>query len=84
MTNKSNSENREPTIDDIINEIKSKSSNGDYIYRGERQLHCKVSSTLYREHDDIDIEYFDLRNAVSRIRLFRSNTNNHSQNVNTT
>ena len=67
MTNKSNSENREPTIDDIINEIKSKSSNGDYIYRGERQLHCKVSSALYREHDDIDIEYFDLRNAQREI-----------------
>ena len=65
MTNKSNSENREPTVDDIINEVKSKSSNGDYIYRGERQPHCKVSSALYREYFDredtnVNIEGFDL------------------------
>ena len=70
MANKSNSENKEPTIDDIINEIKMKSSDGDYIYRGERQPHCKISSALYREYFDnedinVDFESFDLR-AVQR------------------
>ena len=62
----SNSEKSEPTIDNIINEIKEKSSDGDYIYRGERQPHCKVSSALYREyikirkHIEFDVENFDL------------------------
>ena len=74
MANKSNSENQSPTIDDIINdiinEIKDKSSDGDYIYRGERQPHCKISSALYREYFDnedinVDFESFDLR-AVQR------------------
>ena len=70
MANKSNSENQSPTIDDIINEIKMKSSDGDYIYRGERQPHCKISSALYREYFDnedinVDFESFDLR-AVQR------------------
>ena len=70
MANKSNSENRSPTIDDIINEIKNKSSDGDYIYRGERKKYCKISSAFYREYFDdedikIDFEGFDLR-AVQR------------------
>ena len=70
MNNKSNSENRSPTIDDIINEIKRKSEHGDYIYRGERQPHCKISSALYREYfenEDINVDFegFDLR-AVQR------------------
>ena len=67
MENKSNSENQPLTIDDIINEIKRKSSDGDYIYRGERKRHEKVSSALYREYDEIrkhitfDSDIFDLR-----------------------
>ena len=40
--------------DDIINEIKEKSSDGDYIYRGEHKEHCKISSTLYREYIKIN------------------------------
>ena len=67
MANKSKSE---PNIDSIINEIKKKSAGGDYIYRGERQLHDDVSSGLYREYFnnknidiDIDLTDFDLRTA---------------------
>ena len=66
MNNKSNSKNQPLTVDDIINEIKQKSSDGDYIYRGERKNHKKVSSALYREyikirkHIKIDVENFDL------------------------
>ena len=48
MRNKSDSK----TIDDIINEIKSKSADGDYIYRGEREKYEKVSSALYREYTE--------------------------------
>ena len=66
MNNKPNNENQSLTIDDIINEIKQKSTDGDYIYRGERKNHKKVSSALYREyikirkHITIDVENFDL------------------------
>ena len=60
MANKSNSE---PTIDDLINEIKQKSADGDYIYRGERKRHRKISSAFYRECAKIDSDHFDLRNA---------------------
>ena len=65
MNNKSNSENQPRTIDDIMNEIKQKSTDGDYIYRGERKEHSKISSSLYREyikireHIEIDVENFE-------------------------
>lgn len=64
MKNKSSSK----TIDDIINEIKSRSTDGNYIYRGEPKKYPKISSTLYREYFDdkdinIDFEGFDLRNV---------------------
>ncbi len=61
------SENNVPIIDDIIDEIKDKSSNGEYIYRGESKRHSKISSTLYREYINIsehithDLNIFDLR-----------------------
>ena len=74
MTNKSNNVKRESTIDDIINEIKQKSNDGDYIYRGERRRHpgelknhLKVSSALYRDYAKIDFEGFDLRLAQKQI-----------------
>lgn len=51
---------RVPTIDDIINEIRSKSTHGDYIYRGERKKYKQVSSALYRECANIiDVEEFE-------------------------
>ena len=65
MNTKSNSENQPCTIDDIMNEIKQKSPDGDYIYRGERKEHSKISSSLYREYIkirdliEIDVENFD-------------------------
>ena len=61
------SENNVPIIDDIIDEIKDKSSDGEYIYRGESKRHSKISSTLYREYIKIsehithDLNIFDLR-----------------------
>ena len=67
MNNTPNSVNQSLTIDDIIGEIKMKSEDGYYIYRGERQPHCKVSSALYREYEKIDIEEFDLREAQSEM-----------------
>ena len=44
-----------------ITEIANASANGNYIYRGESEIHDKVSSNLYREYkDDIEAEYFDI------------------------
>ena len=60
MQKKSTSKSNAAAIDGIINEIKSKSIDGDYIYRGERKVYEKVSSSLYRECAEIDIEEFDL------------------------
>ena len=73
MSNKSNSKNQETSIDDIINEIKQKSKDGNYIYRGENNKeYCKISSTLYREYfndedPNIDFKGFDLRIAQREI-----------------
>ena len=44
----------------LIKEIKAKSSDGDYIYRGEPECYPKVSSTLHRQFEDVDAEHFDL------------------------
>ena len=68
MENKSNSKSHQLTVDDIINEIKSKSEDGDYIFRGEHKNHCKISSALYRKYFDneninVDFKNFDLRNV---------------------
>lgn len=64
MTNKSDSKSRAAAIDKIINEIESKSANGDYIYRGERKKYPKISSALYREYAKvINVEEFDLMYA---------------------
>ena len=43
-----------------INEIAKESATGDYIYRGEPNHHDIVSSSLYREYDDIEAEHFDI------------------------
>ena len=62
MSNQSKASNdKPPTIQDIIHEIEEKSADGDYIFRGERQnIDRKVSSTLYRDFDDIDMRGFDI------------------------
>ena len=64
MQNKSNCKSRSTAIDDIINEIESKSFDGDYIYRGERKKYPKISSALYREYAKvINIDGFDFMYA---------------------
>ena len=67
MENKSNRKNQPLTVDDVINEIKEKSSGGDYIYRGERKKHDDVSSALYRDCDQIEMGGFDIRFAQREI-----------------
>ena len=48
-------------IKEKISEIEKKSADGDYIYRGEPKRYDKVSSTLYREHVDLELEHFNIR-----------------------
>ena len=67
MQNQFISEEQLQEIEEIINNIKRKSSNGDCIYRSERKKYDKVSSALYREYIkirkfiEIDVENFDLK-----------------------
>ena len=54
MSNQSSTPNdKPPTIQDIIREIEEKSANGAYIYRGENKYYEKVTSTLYRECQEV-------------------------------
>ena len=49
---------------DVIQEILEKSSQGEYIYRGEPRHFPKISSTLYRQYEkEIDTEFFDIEIA---------------------
>lgn len=45
----------------IFWEIAQKSSDGDYIYRGEAKYHKKVSSSLYRAYESKNIKYSDIK-----------------------
>ena len=48
-------------IKEKISEIEDKSTDSDYIYRGEPKRYRKVSSTLYRQYaKEIEAEYFDI------------------------
>ena len=60
-------------IDEVlekINEIAKESDTGDYIYRGESKCHKKVSSSLYRQYLDIEVESFDV--AVVQADILRA------------
>ena len=51
-----------------IREIAEKSSNDNYIYRGEPKHYKKVPSTLYRQYEeDIEAEHFDIEFAQSEM-----------------
>ena len=68
MSNQSNTLNDKPlTVQDIIRVIEKKSADGGYIYRGERKCYPKVSSSLYRDYDDIEAEGFDIENIQKKI-----------------
>ena len=43
-----------------VNELAQKAAGGDYLYRGEPKLCPKVSSSLYRKHEEIEAEEFDV------------------------
>ena len=43
-----------------IQEIAEKSADGDYIYRGEPEYYPKVSSSLYRNYEEVQAEHFNI------------------------
>ena len=86
MQNSFISEDHLQRIEKIINEIKGKSSNGNYIYRGERKPHDDISSALHREYREyikvlnIDIEDIDMRNAqINMLKVVKKHVGDSSQ-----
>ena len=68
MSNQSNTSNDKPhTVQDIIDDIKEKSADGTYIFRGEPECNEKVSSNLWRELDAIKAKYSDIKEIQSGI-----------------
>ena len=66
-------------IRDIIDEIEEKSAAGDYIYRGEPQDYGKISSNLYRQYVDIEVDDFDIavvqEEIVAEAKTYSHETN---------
>ncbi|MCG9129109.1 tetratricopeptide repeat protein, partial [Candidatus Poribacteria bacterium] len=47
-------------VRNIIYELEENSANGDYIYRGEPEHYGKISSNLYRQYAEIEVDGFDI------------------------
>lgn len=60
----SSPESSSSKVQDLFREIVEKSSQGEYIYRGEPECFPKISSTLYRQYEnEIDAEEFEIEIA---------------------
>ena len=60
----SKSESNDSEIQKLLQNIRGKTSQGEYVYRGEPEQYDKVSSTLYRKYaEDIQAEKFDIQIA---------------------
>ena len=56
-----NPESDDSRTQNLFQSIREKSSQGEYIYRGEPEQYDKISSTLYRKYkDQIQAEQFDI------------------------
>ena len=67
MPNQSNTlDETQLEIRDIINDLEEKGADGDYIYRGEPEHYNetpyfgKISSNLYRQYAEIEVDGFDI------------------------
>ncbi len=71
-------QNREPfengdsleKVMQILKEIVEKSADGDYLYRGEPEHYCRVSSSLYRRREEIKIEGLDIE--IAQVEMLKS------------
>ena len=61
------SNDQQTKIWEILREVAEKSTGGDYIYRGEPECYEKVSSGLYRQYKDIDVEHFKVEDVQKEI-----------------
>ena len=52
---------------EIIQEIVGISTTGDYIYRGEPEHYSKVSSSLYRQYREMDVNKIDFETVQHEI-----------------
>ena len=60
----SESDINDSEIQNLLQSIREKSSQGQYVYRGEPEQHDKIASTLYRMYaEKINAEYFDIQIA---------------------
>lgn len=67
IQNQSDCQNTPDTVEDIIRAIEKKTTDGDYIFRGESQCYEKVSSNLYRELEAVKIKYSDIADVQAEI-----------------
>ena len=56
-------------VREIILEIEDKSSGGDYIFRGEPECYRKVSSTLYRQYEEILTDRSNVEGAQNEMLI---------------
>ncbi len=52
---------------ELIGRIARESAGGDYLYRGERKCHPEVSSSLYRQYEEIEAEEFNIEEVQKEI-----------------
>lgn len=48
-------------IKNIISQIEEKSADGEYVYRGEPEHYKKISSNLYRQYAEIEVDGFNIK-----------------------
>ncbi len=56
-------------VREIIREIEDKASGGDYIFRGEPECYPKVSSTLYRQYEEILPDRFNVEGVQNEMLI---------------
>ena len=69
IPNQSNFQTELNRILEIIHDIKEKSLDGDYIYRGEAEDYKKVSSTLYRKLEAVGLLHLGVEEYIQKSEL---------------
>ena len=72
-------QDKTPEVRALLQEIEEKSSDDAYIYRGEPEHYEEVSSSLYRQYRDIDVEHFDIeivqKEILNKAKEYTQETN---------
>ena len=67
IQSQSDRKNTPGTVEDIIQSIEEKTAEGGYIFRGEAKCHKKVSSSLYREIEAVEVKDSDINDVQNEI-----------------